>query len=94
MVIYAKGGSKGTAVEAASRTGRWETERTSWLSPSTSASSLHTHLSLCINTTFVCRACVHSTAVCIHVCVMKETDTRLVNNRTYNMNVSGVFPCF
>lgn len=91
MVIYARGGSEGTAVEAASRTGRRESgERSSWLSPSTSASSLHTK-SLYKYSVSVCVMCVQ---LCIHVRVMKGTDTRLVNNRKYNMYVSGVFPCF
>lgn len=68
-------------------------ERGSWLSPSTSAFSLRApllNLSLCMNLAFVCAY----VQLCIHVRVMKGTDTRLVNNRKYNMNVWGVYPCF
>lgn len=70
-------------------------KRSSGLSLSTSAFSLHTqlpNLRLCMNTTYLC-VCV-CVQLRIHVHVIKGTDTRLVNNRKYNMNVWGVYPCF
>lgn len=73
MVIYAGGGSEGTAVEAASRTGRRErAEKSSWLS--FSASSLHTHLSLCINTAFLflCECVRAHTLFTVHLCACNE----------------------
>lgn len=72
MVIYAMGGSEGTAVEAASRTGRRESgEKLLVKSTSTSAFSLQTsllNLSLHMNTAFLCM-CVHST---VHSCACNE----------------------
>ena len=87
MVIYAMGGTEGTDAEAASRTGR---RQSGWKLPVKptlpSVFSLHApllNLSLFMNTAFVC---VHI-KLCPRVHGMKGTDTRLVNNGTYNMNI-------
>lgn len=89
MVIYATGGTEGTDAEAASRTGR---RQSGWKLPVKSfPSMLSFWISVfCMNTTFMC---VHA-QLCPHVHGMKGTDTRLVNNGMYNMNIWGVYPCF
>lgn len=87
MVIYARGGSKGTAVEAVSRTGRRESAEKLLVK------SLH----FCL---FPLYAAPESQSLCVWVqlCItvrlIKGTDTRLLNKRKYNMNVRGVHLCF
>lgn len=78
MVIYARGGTEGTSVEAASRTGRRRSAQKLLVK------SLH----LCLVPSHadpesaLARPTAHSRCV-----LMKGTDTRLVNNRQHNMNV-------
>lgn len=86
MVIYAKGGSKGTAVEAASRTGRqWRAQGSSWLSLK-SGSFLYVQLLYEYITFFVWI----QLQLCITMLLIKGSDKSLVNNRKYKMNAQGL----